>query len=815
MKRFSRILVFLLGAGFTMFVVGIGVIIAAYLYVAPDQPDVQSLREVNLQEPMRIYSRDGRLMAEFGEEHRKPLEYEELPERLRQAFIAAEDDRFYQHPGVDYQGLIRAAVNLVRTQERSQGGSTITMQLARNFFLTRDRTYVRKISEIFLALKIERELSKEEILTLYLNKIYLGQRAYGVGAAAEIYYGVETDELTLAQMAMIAGLPKAPSRDNPVANPERATIRRGYVLGRMRSLDMISQDEYAEASMAPVTAGVHSATIEVEAPFVAEMARREMVERFGQEEAYTGGYQVVTSVDGKQQEAAYTALRNGLIQYDRRHGWRGPVGQVIAPDDLDDDQAWASGLSAYYRIGHLHPAVITHVDETGAEAVRRTGDRVTVPFSSMEWAEPFVNRSRRGPAPEQPSDVVMVGDVVFLEEAEDHWALSQVPDIEGAVVAIDPNNGAIQALAGGFDFRHSQFNRAAQALRQPGSALKPFIYSAALAHGFTPATLVNDAPVVEGEGTESIWRPVNYTRRFFGPTRLREALIHSRNLVSVRILRAMGISNTVDFLRPFGFNDQALPRDLTLALGTGEMTPLDLTRGYAVFANGGYRVEPWFIERIQDRHGETLYQTQPKTVCPECEVAALQNGSQIEDPLSQVENEQWRPSLFDDELAPEEPLQLAERVITPQNAFLINSMLQDVIRQGTGRGARQLGRTDLAGKTGTANEYRDAWFSGYNRNLVATAWVGFDQSQPMGPQESGGRTALPIWRDFMGLALLGEPETSWEQPPGLVSVRISRETGLMVGADHPNGMFELFPEDQLPEREESDSNDEVSTEDLF
>ncbi|MCP1728007.1 penicillin-binding protein 1A [Natronospira proteinivora] len=813
MKRFSRILVFLLGAGFTMFVVGIGVIIAAYLYVAPDQPDVQSLREVDLQEPMRIYSRDGRLMAEFGEEHRKPLSYDEIPEQLRQAFIAAEDDRFYEHPGVDYQGLIRAAVNLVRTRERSQGGSTITMQLARNFFLTRDRTYVRKISEIFLALKIEREFTKEEILTLYLNKIYLGQRAYGVGAAAEIYYGADVDELTLAQMAMIGGLPKAPSRDNPVANPDRATGRRGYVLGRMHTLGMIDQETYAEATMAPVTAGVHSATIEVDAPFVAEMVRREMVERFGEQEAYTGGYQVTTSLDASQQSAAQESLRNGLIQYDRRHGWRGPAGQVIAPDDLEDDSAWASRLSEYYRIAHLHPAAVVHVDEDGAEAVRRNGERINVPFSTMEWAEPFVNRNRRGPAPEQPSDVVMVGDVVFLEEEEDYWALSQVPEIEGSVVAIDPDNGAIRALAGGFDFRHSQFNRGAQALRQPGSALKPFIYSAALAHGFTPASLVNDAPVVEGEGTESIWRPVNYTRRFFGPTRLREALVHSRNLVSVRILRSMGISNAVDFLRAFGFTEQALPRDLTLALGTGEMTPLDLTRGYAVFANGGYRVEPWFIESIHDRHGETIYQAQPKTVCPDCEVNTAANGSQDHD--STEADETWRPSLFDDELQPQEPLQLAERVITPQNAFLINSMLQDVIRQGTGRGARQLGRSDLAGKTGTANEYRDAWFSGYNRNLVATAWVGFDRSQPMGPQESGGRTALPIWREFMSLALLGEPETSWEQPPGLVSVRISRETGLMVGADHPNGMFELFPEDQLPEREDSDNDEEVSTEDLF
>jgi len=812
MKRFLRVLVFLLGAGFTLFVVGIGVIVGAYLYVAPDQPDVQTLREVDLKEPMRIYSRDGRLMAEFGEERRNPLTYEEIPERLRQAFIAAEDDRFFQHPGVDYQGLLRAAVNLVQTRQRSQGGSTITMQLARNFFLTRDRTYVRKISEIFLALKIEREFTKEEILTLYLNKIYLGQRAYGVGAASEVYYGKPVEELDLAQMAMIAGLPKAPSRDNPVSNPGRATGRRGYVLGRMQTLDMISQEEYAEAVVAPVTASVHAATIQVDAPFVAEMVRREMVDRYGTE-AYTDGFRVHTTVDSRQQPAARDALRKGLLEYDRRHGWRGAVSQVPAPDELSDDGAWASLLGDYYRIGTLYPAVVAHVDEAGAEAVLRNGERVEVPFSTMEWARPYVNRSRRGSAPEKATEVVTLGDVVFLQEEESYWALSQVPEVEGAVVGIDANDGAVRALAGGFEFRHSQFNRAVQALRQPGSALKPFIYSAALDNGFTPATLVNDAPVVEGDGTESVWRPVNYSRRFFGPTRLREALIHSRNLVSVRVLRAMGIRSAVDFLEGFGFDDRALPRDLTLALGTGTMTPMDLTRGYAVFANGGYLIEPWFIEEIQDRHGQPLYKASPATVCPECQEAIAGNGELSENVLA--EEEDWLPALDGDELSPQQPLQFAQRVISPQNAYLMNSMLQDVIRQGTGRGALRLNRSDLAGKTGTANEYRDAWFSGYNQDLVATAWVGFDQSQPMGPRESGGRTALPIWVDFMEEALAGQPQRSWEQPPGLVSVRISRESGLMVGAEHPNGMFELFPEDKLPAREDSESDDDVSTEDLF
>lgn len=809
MRRSVRILVFILATGFTLFVVGVGVVVGAYLYVAPDQPDVEMLRDVELKEPMRVFTRHGRLIAEFGEERRRPLSYENIPRQLRQAFIAAEDDRFYEHPGVDYQGLLRAAVNLVITRERSQGGSTITMQLARNFFLTRDRTYIRKISEIFLALKVERELSKEEVLSLYLNKIYLGQRAYGVGAAAEVYYGVGPEDLTLAQMAMIAGLPKAPSRDNPVASPERALERRGYVLGRMLALDMITQDEYAEAVTAPITASLHASTVEVEAPFVAEMVRQEMVDRFG-DDAYVGGYEVVTTIDGNRQPFAVDALRDGLMAYDRRHGWRGPVEQVEPPGDPADDKAWAARLENRYPIGGLQSAVVVSLDGSGAEAVLRNGERVTVPFESMEWARPFESRSRVGDPPDSPSDVLDVGDVVYLDGEGADRQLAQVPEVEGAVVALDPATGAVRTLAGGFDFRNSQFNRAVQAERQGGSAFKPFIYSAALEHGFTAATLVNDAPVVfEDDALESVWRPQNYSERFFGPTRLREALVKSRNLVSIRVLREVGVRNTIRHAKRFGFREDALPANLSLALGSGGVTPMELTRGYAVFANGGYRVEPWFIERIQDRHGEDLFRALPAVVCRDCEVPS----DDSDEPA--LGSPEWTPPLFGDELNPSEPLQYAERVLTPANAYLMNDMLREVIQRGTGQGARRLGRTDLAGKTGTANEYRDAWFSGYNPDLVATAWVGFDRSQSLGPAESGARAALPIWRDFMGAALLGEPEKTLEQPPGLVTVRISRETGLMVGADHPEAMFETFREGNLPEREDSDDRDEVRTEDLF
>lgn len=814
MRRSVRILGFVLATGFTLFVVGVGVIVGAYLYVAPDQPDVEMLRDVDLKEPMRVFTRDGRLIGEFGEERRRPLSYEQIPERMRQAFIAAEDDRFYKHPGVDYQGLIRAAINLVMTRERSQGGSTITMQLARNFFLTRDRTYVRKVSEIFLALKIEREISKEEVITLYLNKIYLGQSAYGVGAAAEVYYGVPPEELTLAQMAMIAGLPKAPSRDNPIANPDRALERRAYVLGRMRALEMITESEYQEAITAPLTAERHTSTVEVEAPFVAEMVRREMLERFG-DDAYVGGYEVVTTLSSAQQPYAMDALREGLLAYDKRHGWRGPVDQVILPEDETDESAWASTLATRYAIGNLVPAVIASVNEDGAEAVLRTADRVSVPFETMTWARPYISRSNVGDPPEAASDVVAPGDVVYLAERNGGWALSQVPEVEGAVVAMDPASGALRALAGGFDFSHSQYNRVIQAERQAGSAFKPFIYSAALENGFTPATLVNDAPVVfEDSVLESVWRPQNYSERFFGPTRLREALVKSRNLVSIRVLRAIGVDSAVNHLRQFGFRDEALPRNLSLALGSGGVTPLELTRGFAVFANGGYRVEPWFIERIQDRDGQDLFLAQPALVCGECSI--LGNGDDAGSEEEQLGGPQWQPRLEGDELNPKGPLRYAPRVITPSNAYLMNDMLREVVRRGTGRRAgQQLGRSDLAGKTGTANEYRDAWFSGFNPSLVATAWVGFDRSQSLGPAESGARAALPIWTDFMGAALLGEPEQSLEQPPGLVTVRISRESGLMVGADHPEAMFETFREGNLPPREDSDEEDEVRTEDLF
>lgn len=814
MKRILKALGFLLATGFTLFVVGVGVLVGAYLYLAPELPDVEVLREVELKEPMRIYTRDGQLIAEFGEERRKPLEYEEIPTRLREAFIAAEDERFFDHPGVDYQGLIRAGINLIRTGERTQGGSTITMQLARNFFLTRDRTYIRKLNEIFLALKIERVLDKEEILTLYLNKIYLGNRSFGVGAAAEVYFGKDVDELDLAEMAIIAGLPRAPSLDNPIRSPDRAATRRAYVLSRMLDNGIIDADEYAEAAMAPAGARRHEAVVEVEAPWVADMVRREMLNRFG-ENAYTDGYRVFTTLDGRRQNLATDALRGNLEEYDRRHGWRGGVGRIGDFEDLADEEL-AEALQEYPHAGRQRPAVIVETGELDAWAVLRDGRRVPVPFESMAWARPHLDENNLGPMPESVDDVVSAGEVVYLEpgEEEDAWGLGQVPEVQGALVAMNPYDGAITSLAGGYDFRISQFNRVIQAQRQPGSAFKPFIYSAALDNGMTPATTQNDAPVVlEDEALEGVWRPENYSRRFFGPTRLREALVHSRNLVSIRVLRDAGVNSTVSHISELGFRDESLPNDLSLALGSGDMTPLELTRGYATFANGGFRVEPYFIDHITDRRHDVVYRARPRVACPECDEEMQMNAEGPEAGL--VEPIDEGPSLFDDELSPERPPQRAERVLDEQTSFLVHDMLQDVVRYGTGRAVRnQLGRDDLAGKTGTANEYRDAWFTGYHPEMVVTSWVGFDGSAPLGRGESGARTALPGWMDFMRGALIGVPEEQREQPPGLVSVRISSETGHRVSTDDPNAIFEIFREENLPERQEEDS-DRAGAEDLF
>ena len=837
---------------------GVIAVAAVYLYLAPDLPEVDSLQDVEYQIPLRVMSAEGQLIAEFGTQRRTPLAYDEFPELLIQAFLAAEDDRFFEHPGVDYQGLLRATINLLQTRQREQGGSTITMQVARNFFLTRERTYRRKLNEIFLALRIERALSKEQILELYLNKIFMGNRAYGVVSGAQAYFGKQLDELDLHEVAVLAGLPKGPSVLNPVASPEGAMQRRNYVLGRMRHLDFISEAEYQEALQKPVSSRLHRRVAELEAPHAAEMVRLQMIERFGEEATYTGGYTVYTSLDDRAQNAAQAALRRGVLAYDRRRGYRGISGQARSlpehpefeedgedGEDLEQLAAWQAAMEAQFEelrviAGTLFPAVVLAVglepeneaDEAADEAdyarqvevyVSGHGTAV-IDWPGIEWAREYISERQRGPQLQGPGDVLSPGDLVYVSRETGQWMLSQEPLVDGALVALDPRHGGVVALAGGFDFGRSNFNRATSALRQSGSAFKPFLYSAALDRGYTAASIVQDAPVVfEDDALESTWRPENYSGRFFGPTRLREGLALSRNLVSIRLLRAVGVNYTVDYVSRFGFEVERLPRDLSLSLGTATVSPLELTRAYGVFASGGYLVDPWLIDRIEDADGNVVYEHAPAIACEECplpvpEAVAIEG----DETLSQAEGgdvDATRDESGEDYGLEEIPEALfglqprAPRVLAAQTAYVMDSMLQEVIRSGTGRRVGQLRRNDLAGKTGTTNDFHDAWFSGYADNLVATAWLGFDQARSLGPGEAGSVAAAPIWIDFMRVALDGKPELVRERPPGMVSVRISPETGLRARAGDPEAIFEIFPSDQVPPLSDNGVTDRTDTDD--
>ncbi|MFU8820152.1 MAG: penicillin-binding protein 1A [Gammaproteobacteria bacterium] len=764
--------------------------IGAYYYVAPSLPDVESLRDVRLQVPMRVHSRDGLLLAEFGEQRRIPLHIDDIPEQLQQAFLSAEDERFFGHPGVDWQGLTRAAIAVVMTGEPAQGGGTITMQVARNFFLGREKTISRKVREIILALRIDHLLSKREVLDLYLNKIFLGQRAYGVGAAAEVYFGKTVDELTLAEIALIAGLPRAPSLDNPVTNPERARVRRAYVLRRMHETGAIDLAAMEAAAAEPVVSRLHGAQVRLRAPWIAEMARQAMLDRFGPE-AYTAGYTVVTTVDSRMQPLAQEAVRTTLERYDRRHGYRGPVAVLEALPTGDESPAPL--LEGYAEPAGLRAALVTAVDDEGADVFVRGAGMARLDFETMLWARPYIDENRRGPAPEGSADVVAPGHVILLAYRDGAWALSQAPAVQGALIALDPRDGAVVALSGGLDFESSKFNRATQARRQPGSAFKPFVYSAALERGLTAASIMLDAPVVyDDPGLEDTWRPQNYSGRFYGPMRLREALAQSRNLVSIRVLDRIGVPFTVDYVRRFGFPSEALPRNLTLALGSGGVTPTELAAGYAVFANGGFRVTPYFIDRIYAPDGTLLLEAEAPWACAECEY-----GESLLVPESEVQLVS-DPAGIDQEQAAVVAPEPLPRVVEARNAWIISSMLEDVIRRGTGTRARELGRSDLAGKTGTTNDGRDTWFAGYNGDLVATAWVGFDQERPLGRGETGASTALPMWISFMGPALEGRRASRPAEPPGLVTVRISAETGLLARAGEPGAIFETFRAGEVP-----------------
>ncbi len=793
MKWLKKLLKFGLWLSLAGLLTGLAGALAAYLYLVPDLPSTDNLRSVKYQVPLRVYSADGKLMGEFGEKRRVPLEYQDIPERMIQAFLAAEDDRFFVHPGVDYQGLLRAAAQLILTGKKRQGGSTITMQVARNFYLSREKTYLRKLNEILLALQIERDLSKEQILQLYLNKIYLGNRSYGVGAAAEVYYGKRVDQLTLPEIAMIAGLPKAPSAYNPLANPPRALQRRNYVLGRMRELDFISEEEYRQALDSPITASLHKAQVEIEAPYVAEMVRAELFERFGNK-AYTDGYNVYTTIDSTRQLAANRALRKALQNYDMRHGYRGPVRHFTLRGDETREQLLAL-IADTGPVADLMPALVIAVAEKSATLLLNSGDELTLQWPGLEWARPYQSENRRGPKPERASEILQPGDLVrilpVMEKENRSWRLAQVPAVSGALISLDPDDGALQALIGGYDFYSSKFNRAIQAERQPGSGFKAFIYSAALEAGFTPASLINDAPVVfDDPSLEGAWRPENYSGKFFGPTRLRYALIKSRNLVSIRLLRAMGIDFALKHAQRFGFDPDKLPHNLSLALGSASVTPLQMASAYAILANGGYRIEPYFIREIRNSKDEAIFRANPLRVCEECPEDAVT-------PKSDTDSASVQAPATDEPPRP----RIAPRVISPQNYYLMNSMMRDVITRGTGRRARVLGRKDLAGKTGTTNDQRDAWFNGFNRRLVAIAWVGFDSSKPLGRGEVGGRAALPAWIDYMRVALANVPEQPLPMPPGIITVRIDPKTGKRASADQPDAIFEVFRVENAPKAE--------------
>ena len=762
----------LLVGTFALFATGVLIVAVIALALTPTLPAIEGLNGNTLKVPMRVYTQEGTLLGEFGEEKRILVTMEETPPLLVKAILAAEDDSFYFHQGVDFLGIARAALSNLRSGRHGEGGSTITMQVARNYFLSPEKTYTRKLKEILLAFKIERELDKDRILELYINKIFLGNRAYGFGAAAQIYFGKPLAQLSLAETALLAGLPKAPSRDNPLNNPDNAKARRNYVLQRMHKLGAIDTAQLETALQTPVVANAHAIKLNFDAPYIAEMVRQYMFQTYS-EKTYGGGFHVYTTIREKDQIAADKALRKALIEYDRRHGYRGPIGHEKLKDARDTAKL-DDILKDYEASGDLLPAVVIDVAEKSLQTYTQDGQTVGIDWDGLVWAQRQLDENARGPVPQAAADVARVGDVIYVERTEQGtWLLAQRPAVAGGLVALRPQDGAILALAGGFDFYDSSFNRVTQAERQAGSSIKPFIYSAALDKGFTAASLVSGAPIViEDMNLEDEWRPEDYSRRFFGETRLRKALTLSLNLVAVRLLRAIGPDYAIEYLTRFGFERRQLPRNLSLALGSASATPMQMATAFAVFANGGFKVTPYFIARIEDADHKPLFTANPARACPECDPAAA---------------------------APSDTQLLAPRVISAENRFITTSMMRDVIAAGTAQAARALERKDLAGKTGTTNEHRDAWFCGFNDDVVATAWVGFDQPAPLGQGEVGGRAALPMWMDYMRVALAGVPERPLTPPAGIVTAIINSETGNPTDANDPKGIVEYFAQGSLPQ----------------
>lgn len=811
MRFISKFIQIIFGSFFALLTLGAVGTFGVYQYYAPQLPKDDDLRKIEIQVPLRIYTSENQLIAEYGEKRSRPVKLSEVPEQLKHAFVDIEDARFYEHNGVDFKGIGRAIYSVISTGSASQGASTITMQLARNAFLNADKTLDRKLKETLLAIRLEQELSKEEILELYLNKIYLGKSAYGIAAAAETYYGKTLDQLTLAQTAMIAGLPKAPSRYNPIVNPKRALMRRNYILQRMLEFGHISQAEYKEAINEPNTAQVHKTEIETSAPYLAEMVRAEIVKRYGATNAYTQGYHVYTTLDSKQQADAEAALRNALLAYDRRHGYRGAEDQLDL-GEFKSEEEMRDKLSTYPTFGDLQPALVLQANATSADLL--VGEtRITLGLDAVKWAREFKSEDRRGGAPGKVSSVLKPGDIVRVRQTDaekNTWTLSQVPAVGGALISVDPSDGAIRSVMGGFDFYYSKFNRATQAMRQPGSSFKPIIYSAALSKGFTPASIVNDAPItIPG----SSWRPENFGGRYVGPTTLAEALAKSRNLVSIRLLRSIGVNYTIDFATRFGFPREDLPPNLTLALGTGMTTPLGMATAYSTFANGGFKIEPYFITRIEDSSGNLLEEFKPTKACGD-DVAvctdkdkATKAGEEQNADATEVKDEPSKP--FWETFGSVEPIKpgpgqypAAKRILDNRTHYQIVSMMQGVTRFGTAaRASRELKRKDIAGKTGTTNDQKDAWFCGFTPDVVTIAWVGFDDMSKLGEGETATRVALPMWIDYMHRVLEGTPSKEWEEPVDLkqASVRRPSSSTLANGSSSSSG-FQYKSENDLRSR---------------
>jgi penicillin-binding protein 1A len=774
--------------------------LCAYVYLEPTLPTVAAMKNNELAVPLRVYTSSGDLIAQIGEQRRNPVKYEQIPLIVRQAFVAAEDDQFFEHHGFDWKGILRALFVNATSAGFAQGASTITMQTARSAFFTQEQTVRRKLQEIFVTQRLEQEFTKEEILALYLNVIFFGQRSYGVASASETYFGKPLEELTLGEAATLARVPQSPSRFNPLTNPAGAAERRTYVLRRMRELGFIDQAAADAASKEVVRAAAHRALADVEAPYVAELVRQEIIRRFGQA-AQEAGYKVYTTIDGRLQQAANRALRDGLVDHDRRHGWRGATNKVELTGNETIDGLEAL-LDEYGTVAMLQPAIVVSVADKQAQVYVKSGGMAAIDWAGMSWAKRRVNELTLGPEPKNAGEVLARGDVVYVvhDKPDAPAALAQLPEAESALVALDPNNGAIMSMVGGFDYfsGNGKFNRATMAKRQLGSGFKPFLYSAALAGNFTPASVILDAPItVDDPNAEEIWRPKNSGGGLTGPMRLREALVQSRNLVSIRLLREMGVKPVIDYVQNFGFAKQQLPNNLTLALGSMQATPLEVAAGFAVFANGGYRIEPFYIDRIEGPGGQIVYTAEPRAVCADCKqpITAVSDAERAK--MTDVSATTVPPTPLTVGARRTQPV---EQAITAQVNFLINDMMKDVITRGTGRRALALGRSDLRGKTGTTDYSVDTWFNGFNESLVASVWVGTDDNKPLGEGEEGARTAVPIWVDFMREALRGVPQVPRQVPEGIVEMKVNANTGGTANADLAP-MFEYFRADMLPTEE--------------